>query len=292
MEMACDGRTLVTYSGGGALSAPENFPLDKLNPNQLVLGSYARFRISKLELLSLGSAPPIPVGVPPAEAARQAAQWVLEKGGEAGVLVNGRLVLVKPSGQLPAKPFSLGQVLFHKLEDEDARLDFLAQEPFRNLTYFQVRGAAIDDAALANLQGMASLKILRLVKTKLTDEGVNSLAGLAALTELSLRDNEITDAALEPLARLPALTNLGLVHTRITDAGLTTLATMPQLTRLNLDNTAITDAGLKQLEALKILTTLNVRETQVTAAGVAALKKALPNCVVEFGAAATEDLSQ
>jgi internalin A len=59
------------------------------------------------------------------------------------------------------------------------------------------------------------------------------------------------------------------------------LAALKQLQELILDGTKVTDAGVKELAALKQLQTLNLQSTKVTAAGVAALKKALPSCMVD-----------
>ena len=46
----------------------------------------------------------------------------------------------------------------------------------------------------------------------------------------------------------------------------------------------ITDVGLKELAKLENLGSLELDKTQVTDAGVAELKKALPNCEIQYTA--------
>jgi hypothetical protein len=54
------------------------------------------------------------------------------------------------------------------------------------------------------------------------------------------------------------------------------------LTHVNLNETKVSDAVLAQLKDCKNLTIVNVQKTKVTAAGVDKLKKALPQCKIEW----------
>lgn len=70
-------------------------------------------------------------------------------------------------------------------------------------------------------------------------------------------------------------------HPEFQDAWLDLLSPFSELQTIKLAGTALTDAGLAKLADCRQLRTLDVRGTRVSAAGVAALRKALPNLVVE-----------
>ena len=92
---------------------------------------------------------------------------------------------------------------------------------------------------------------------------------------------EFQDEWLKHLLPFPELTTVRLAGTAITDAGLEYLRKLPKLTEVTLNDTPIADAGLTKLANCKRLRTLNLRGTQVTPEAIAALRKALPELVVE-----------
>lgn len=70
-------------------------------------------------------------------------------------------------------------------------------------------------------------------------------------------------------------------HPEFQDEWLALLTPFSELKSINLAGTALSDAGLARLAACKQLRTLNVRGTRVSSEGIAALRKALPELVVE-----------
>jgi hypothetical protein len=92
-----------------------------------------------------------------------------------------------------------------------------------------------------------------------------------------------TDADLAGLCELRALRALVLNGKQVSDEGLRTVARLPQMTALALLGNTCTDADLRHLEAMRGLRVLNVVGCpNVTAEGVARLRKALPDCVIEY----------
>jgi hypothetical protein len=109
--------------------------------------------------------------------------------------------------------------------------------------------------------------------------GELTVADLASVTVLNLAETKITDAGLKEVAKMQNLTGLSLGYTEITDAGIKELAKLQNLTSLSLSYSYnITDAGLKDIAKLQKLKVLFLYRTNVTDAGVAELQKALPNC--------------
>ena len=76
--------------------------------------------------------------------------------------------------------------------------------------------------------------------------------------------------------------HVGLFGTPITDAGLVHLKGLTSLQDLNLSGTKITDVGLAHLAGLTSLRPLRLHNTQITDAGAAKLRKALPDCRIEW----------
>lgn len=70
-------------------------------------------------------------------------------------------------------------------------------------------------------------------------------------------------------------------HPEFQDEWLNLLLPFSELETVNLSGTALTDAGLAKLADCKQLRTLDVRGTRVSSEGVAALRKGLPQLVVE-----------
>ena len=71
----------------------------------------------------------------------------------------------------------------------------------------------------------------------------------------------------------------------LTDLFAKNLAGLTRLKKLSLAGATLTDAGVGHLKALTGLTTLNLRKTKVTARGIEGLKKALPECRIEWDGA-------
>jgi mono/diheme cytochrome c family protein len=146
-----------------------------------------------------------------------------------------------------------------KLEKAGAAVREIAQNDTRLEVAYNMQGAAVNDAALVPVAGLANVVELHLGKTSVTDAGLVHLKGLTNLAVLHLEGTKVTDA--------------GLVH----------LKNLPNLEYLNLYGTNVTDAGLSHLTGLKKLKKLYLWQTKVTPAGVETLKKALPQADINLG---------
>ena len=110
--------------------------------------------------------------------------------------------------------------------------------------------------------------------------GVSDLNGLEAFTLLKylyLHGNKITD--LTPLSGCSALTELDLSGNGVTD--LSPLTGLSGLTSLNIANNRVSD--LSPLHSMTWLKSLDLRGNPLKGEDVAALRRALPNCKIEYG---------
>lgn len=93
---------------------------------------------------------------------------------------------------------------------------------------------------------------------------------------------EFDDELLERLSVCRNLLTLYLYDSRISDDGLKHLTALSTLETLDLGGTEVSDNGLKHLGALPKLQGLSLEYTNVTKAGVEQLRKALPNCDIQY----------
>ena len=156
----------------------------------------------------------------------------------------------------------------------------------------------VDDAGLAEVAKLKSLRKLDFVGDKITGAGLGHLAKLPLLEELKLAGDRINDRDLVHIARLPHLrclilsgnfTDAGLVLLQgapslidldikglqdVTDAGLEPISNIPTLESINLYwNRNITDKGMGYLKKLPALRELNINFSKVTDIGLAHLKQ-------------------
>jgi hypothetical protein len=168
--------------------------------------------------------------------------------------------------------------------------------------------APVTDKGIQCLSKCATLEILSLAQTKVTDASMQAVADLPALASLGLegcqaitgkgfaafegngrlltlglRQTKVGDEAAPSLGKLLAINNLFLNYTQLTDKGLMELArpgNLPRLRLLNIGHTAVSDDGLRALHDMKCLATLThleVTGTRVTRKGIEALNGARPN---------------
>jgi Leucine-rich repeat (LRR) protein len=161
----------------------------------------------------------------------------------------------------------------------------------------------------AGLAGTKSLKTLELSFTRVSD--VKSLAEIKSLAKLDLSATDLGDDALRDFAALEGLRELVLIGCeRITNAGLTEIARLKGLQELNLsscpnfgehgiralaesshlqrlaliDCPGMSDAAVGHLANLKSLRQLSIIDCKlVTEPAIDALRKALPDCHIEYG---------
>jgi hypothetical protein len=115
------------------------------------------------------------------------------------------------------------------------------------LTHLRIRGASIDDPALAIICKIESLTILNLPHSTITDAGLAELKNLPDLDLLRLGSPAITDAGMATIGSLPNLKRLHLIDVPITDRGLAVLADMEPLESLYIDGATISDAAWEDL---------------------------------------------
>ncbi|MCE9603304.1 MAG: DUF1080 domain-containing protein [Planctomycetia bacterium] len=126
--------------------------------------------------------------------------------------------------------------------------------------------------------------VLKIARGAPPIDSLREIHGLSRLFEINVTNLGCSDTALEQLADLPKLDSLQIAGGRITDRGMQWVATrLTSLRQIDLrGNEGITNVGLKHLAKLPGLDLVRLGGTGVTAAGVAELKKAFPNCNVEW----------
>jgi Leucine-rich repeat (LRR) protein len=127
---------------------------------------------------------------------------------------------------------------------------------------------------LSPLAGLAKLESLYLDNNQISD--LTLLKGLTSLEFLLLDNNEITD--LTPLAGLTNLEELFLSSNQISD--LSPLKGLTKMEGLYLRGNEISDISL--LARFTNLERLNLQGNPISEDQMAMLKKALPNCKIEF----------
>jgi internalin A len=155
----------------------------------------------------------------------------------------------------------------------------------------------LTDVACPPIGRTGSLEEVRLIRTKVTDDGLRQLAGLAAMETLGLEGTQVTgagfagpgwaklreieapnaalsDAGLEAVGKLPALAVLRVDSCNVTDAGLHHLRNTKTLAELSLAGTKVTDRGLASLKGLDKLRALDVSKTAVQGSALAELPAA------------------
>ena len=110
---------------------------------------------------------------------RQAAQWVLGRGGMLRLSVNGLVREVMAMNELPREPFFVTWI--HLFE-----------------------AASVDDLGIRNLNGLNRLESVNVGHTEVTDIALQELKGLTNLTQLDLTGTQVTAAGVTSLqAALP-----------------------------------------------------------------------------------------
>ena len=89
-----------------------------------------------------------------------------------------------------------------------------------------------------------NLSHLRLMQTKVTDDGFINIHRNRFLERVYLWDKSISDEAMKQLARLPNLTHLEIYKGKITDEGMNVLAQCESLQTVSITEVDITDEGL------------------------------------------------
>jgi hypothetical protein len=150
-----------------------------------------------------------------------------------------------------------------------------------NLEVLYLDNTQITDAGLKSIHNLPHLRFMNLANTKVTGEGFQYLINVPRLEDLILNDCPITDDSLSRLTMLAQIRRLSLSRTNITETGLWHLKNM-QIKVLSLTGTKVSDRDLKCLEEFSELENVDLIGTKVTAEGVERLRRALPNCQIDW----------
>ncbi|SFH57344.1 serine/threonine-protein kinase [Planctomicrobium piriforme] len=144
------------------------------------------------------------------DVARVAAEWVFSVGGKVQISVGGT---VSPSltklSDLPAGPFEFDAVNFSDCHGmTPAGMTQLAQ--VKSIRDLWLNDCDLTDDGLAALSSLTNLSVLRLNRTKISDNGLHRFAAnVKELTNLEIRNTLITCRGLSEVApNLPKLTSL------------------------------------------------------------------------------------
>ncbi len=83
-------------------------------------------------------------------------------------------------------------------------------------------GTSITDHSSDLIASMKNLRLLRLSRTRVTDDGVMRLHDLAHLQSINLLGTQVTPAMLEAIASMPRMERLYVANTKITPASANT----------------------------------------------------------------------
>lgn len=148
-------------------------------------------------------------------------------------------------------------------------------EGCEGLTALQLGKADIDDADLAVLPGLVSLRHL-VLEAPIGDAGMKFIAACPSLEIVNLPQSQCSDEGLGALRSLPLLTLLRIGSPHLTDAGMEHLAEMPNLRFVHLIDVPITDQGLEPLKRVKLLESFYIDGGRCSDAGLSCLLKATP----------------
>ena len=139
---------------------------------------------------------------------------------------------------------------------------------------------------LAWVTPLKGRRVLKLTVEQIEDHEFRYVARFSALEELTVKPllhrSPRLSSGLAQLARLRQLRVLDLTFTNVTDESLAYLTELDQLEELNISFTYVTDEGIGSLTSLHNLRELNLTYTSCSEEGVNALRKALPDCNVQF----------
>ena len=136
-----------------------------------------------------------------------------------------------------------------------------------------LRGAKVDDRALAHLRTCTRLEHLHLFSCEsITARGLVPLQALKALESIDLRNHALDDEGVDSLVELPRLSRVffNAISRRLTHRGMTGLARLP-LISLELDGDTLDDERIVPLADHPSLANLEIGGAPITERGAAAI---------------------
>ena len=217
---------------------------------------------------------------------RSVAESVLALGGtvEIGSLDKPESRPIKVTADLPSDYFQVRRVsltgVTKPLDLLRPQLSLLTFPQFDRLESIDLSGiTGLDYSFLVPIHG---LQELTLANAGLNDATLAQLPKLPTLKRLVLDGNDIRGTGLPHLTGQPELIDLSLSHPNLIALTAENLAELKQLKRLSLAGSGLTDAGIKPLAILTNLESLDLRRTKVTATGIDELQAALPKCQIQW----------
>jgi|GEM_PF-3429117 len=146
------------------------------------------------------------------------------------------------------------------------------------LTHLSINTRSFDNSLLDKIPTLQNLRILDLINSEITDQGLISLKRFPNLTSLDLSDTKITDEGLRVIAEIKTLSSLELDRTKISDQGLESFKLHNNLEWLSLDETKVSGIGLKHCRNLEYLSlaghhVYKAERSSVTDNGLASLQQ-------------------
>ncbi len=142
---------------------------------------------------------------------------------------------------------------------------------------------SVGDFNIGNIAELASLKMLDLSDTTITDSGVAQLARLDKLETLNLNRTKLTGKGVATLAGIRSLRHLKLAQSgSIDDSVLLALETFTNLEVLELQESRISFDGLMRYSPSRRLRKLFIGGTPLTAEQVEAVRLRLPGCYISW----------
>lgn len=139
----------------------------------------------------------------------------------------------------------------------------------------------VDGSSLLKAKFLGNLRSINVDGSPFS-QGFQALKSAPNLESIDVANTSATDEHLKFLGTHKQLREIRVSGNRaITDRGLSFLEGNPLLESLDIRGTAITGAGLKFLKGAKKLKELHTHESRVDQATLAALRKALPDCMID-----------
>jgi hypothetical protein len=182
---------------------------------------------------------------------------------------------------------------------EMARIDRTAR-----INKLKLTGPGVSNAALKDVRDLASVNLLSIENTQITNAGLGLLADASNVHSLRLWQRDLDDSGLKQVKKLPALEGLDLEGTSVAgedldqlkdlanlhslvlgpatgDAQMAALGNLPALEELDMRSCRnLSDAGIAQLGRITQLKTIWLPQ-QATDEVASRLMQNLPNCTIE-----------
>jgi hypothetical protein len=179
-------------------------------------------------------------------------------------------------------------VIFDKGGNSDA--DLVGLHKLSGLREVALDGPGFTDACIDELLKIAKLRILNLLDTAITPEGLQRLGACGSLESLSLYGRSISDAHVLRLQSFPQLKYLQLTRTSITDNSLTTIGAIHDLVSLDVfEGNAVSDRGIESLAHLDHLRQLRLLNTAITDRALETVAKLTRLEIIQFNSPAVTD---